>query len=125
MTHLVQIKTSVVLAVAASANVVIAAVERVNWGALGTGLAVAFIAFMQVWQQAQAKRREGKLNQVHQLVNSNFGAQLRITYLQAQRIANLTKDPQDAAVATEAHRLWEEHVAKQAKVDAQAAEKSK
>ena len=92
-----------------------------DYGQIGTALALIVIAFLQVWNNHKQKARQEAtaktVNDVHTLVNSNFGAQLRITSLQADRIAGLTKDPQDQKVAEEAHRLWIEHQEKQKIVD--------
>ena len=56
-------------------------------------------------------------NDTHTLVNSKMGVQLKITYLTAMRIAQLTKSPDDIAAADVAKLAYEEHVEKQAIVD--------
>ena len=71
-----------------------------------------------------AKARDVKLDalsvvtsDVHKLVNSNMGAQLKISAIFARRISDLTSKPQDATIAAEAERLLADHIAKQAIVD--------
>jgi len=56
-------------------------------------------------------------NDTHTLVNSKMGVQLKITYLTAMRIAQLTKSPDDVAAAEIAKLAYDEHVEKQALVD--------
>lgn len=56
-------------------------------------------------------------NDTHMLVNSAMGAQLRLASVLSDRIAALTKDPDDEKAADEAHRLYDEHMLKQKKVD--------
>jgi Na+/phosphate symporter len=88
-----------------------------DYGQIGTAIALVVIAFLQVWNNRKQHATANTIKDVHTLVNSNFGAQLRITSLQADRIASLTKDPQDQKVAEEAHRIWIEHQENQATVD--------
>lgn len=59
----------------------------------------------------------------HTLVNSNMGAQLKISSVALRRLADLTKDAVDIKVANAAEALLEEHVAKQAQVDASGTDK--
>lgn len=63
--------------------------------------------------------------QVHTLVNSNMGVQLRISMIALKRLADLTKDPDDIAAAEQATKLYREHEAKQAKVDEKDAKDAK
>ena len=53
----------------------------------------------------------------HTLVNSNMGAQLRISAVALRSLADITKKPRDVAIADEAERLLADHMAKQAVVD--------
>jgi len=53
----------------------------------------------------------------HTLVNSNMEVQLKLNKVLSQRLAELTKDPADIAVAAQADRLLAEHQSKQAAVD--------
>lgn len=55
---------------------------------------------------------------VHTLVNSASGLQLKSNAVLARRLYNFTKEPDDLAVAMESERLYDEHQAKQALVDA-------
>jgi hypothetical protein len=54
----------------------------------------------------------------HTLVNSNMGAQLLLSKTALQRIADLTHDQADIQAAETAVRMYAEHQAKQAVVDA-------
>lgn len=56
-------------------------------------------------------------NDIHTLVNSNMGVQLKITMLLADRVANLTKEPLDYEAANVAHQAYDEHMKKQAVVE--------
>lgn len=64
---------------------------------------------------AEDSKRVG--NAIHTLVNANMGAQLSISAVALRRIADLTKDPGDIAMADRAQRLLEEHTAQQDIVD--------
>lgn len=55
----------------------------------------------------------------HELVNSKMAAQLLLTKTALRRVAELTKDPKDIEAAELAGRLYGDHQAKQATVDAQ------
>jgi len=61
-------------------------------------------------------------NAIHTLVNSNMGAQLRISAVALRQLANRSADPQEIVIAEEAERLLREHERKQAVVDIAAAE---
>jgi hypothetical protein len=54
---------------------------------------------------------------VHVLVNSAMSAQLKIAAVALRRIAELTKDPEDAKAAALAEAAFSDHEAKQATVD--------
>lgn len=58
-----------------------------------------------------------KLTDIHTLVNSNMGAQLKIGAIALRRIAIITKDAADIEAAKVAEDLLAEHVRKQAIVD--------
>jgi len=66
-------------------------------------------------------QRQGEA--IHTLVNSNMGAQLRISAVALRNLANETKNADDAGRATEAERLLEDHISKQAVVDATVSKK--
>lgn len=57
-------------------------------------------------------------DKTHTLVNSNMGAQLRISAVALRRVADITKHPDDDAAANLAENVLKEHEAKQAVVDA-------
>jgi hypothetical protein len=57
-------------------------------------------------------------NDTHTLVNSNMGVQLKLNAAITQRMAGLTNQPDDIAAATLAKIAYEEHLKKQATVDA-------
>jgi hypothetical protein len=54
----------------------------------------------------------------HILVNSNMGIQLKIAMGLANRLAKITKSPEDIADAVETKRIYDDHMKKQAVVDA-------
>ena len=56
-------------------------------------------------------------DQTHALVNSNMGAQLKVSAVALRRVAHLTSDLEDVAAAELAERALEEHVAKQSRAD--------
>jgi len=73
---------------------------------------------------ASTTATNGKLDEIqkvgeenHVLLNSNMGAQLKISSVALHRIADLTKHPDDIAAAELAESLLSEHVRKQAIVD--------
>ena len=55
---------------------------------------------------------------IHTLVNSDMSRQLHITWLALQRVADMTKDPEDIRVAVEAKQLYDSHQSRQSVVDA-------
>lgn len=94
--------------------------------ALVTPLAAVVIAYLQYNQRRDTKAQGVKLDavqalgeQTHILVNSNMGTSLLTTSNLAQRVADLTQKPEDAAVATDTRQKYDEHMAKQAVVDKQ------
>jgi hypothetical protein len=72
--------------------------------------------------EASDKKQDTKLDAIHTLVNSNMGAQLKLTAVYAREVANLKKNSPDAdaaeSLAVEAEKLLAEHEAKQKVVDA-------
>jgi hypothetical protein len=101
-------------------NLAAATVDKVNWNALGTALAVAFIAFMQVWQQYQSSKRAVKLEEVHKLVNSSMGQQLFIGMVAAEALHVAQPNTTNEMLAKNARAKYEEHQKKQNNVDATA-----
>jgi len=94
------------------------------WTGLGTILGVVAVGFMNAWNartanknahKAQEDRTAAQLtnDQIHVLVNGNMGVQMRLNMVQARRLAELTKSPDDIRLAQEAERLFFEHQAKQ------------
>jgi hypothetical protein len=53
----------------------------------------------------------------HILVNSNMGIQLKIAMGLANRLAKITKTPEDMADAIETKRIYDDHMNKQSIVD--------
>jgi hypothetical protein len=96
----------------------------------GTMLGIVLLAFMQrmdarkalalaIATKATTDQTRDTTDKIHVLSNSAMEAQLRIVWLQAKRIADMTKKKADRDVATEAEKLYNEHVLKQKAVDAQ------
>lgn len=85
----------------------------------GTAIAVAVLG---VIQQVQLARLKDTTEAVHVLVNSNMGAQLRVSASALRRIFIMTKDPVDEKIAVEAENLLREHEQKQALVDSKNAQ---
>ena len=82
---------------------------------IGTAVAVVAIGVMN---KLDARRAEQVRNDIHTLVNSNMGIQLRANSVLLRRIAALPDaTPEDAQMADDAQHLWEEHQAKQKVVD--------
>lgn len=61
-----------------------------------------------------------QLADIHTLVNSNMGVQLKISAIALRKVAGFTKDADDEAAASLAERALAEHEGKQALVDKQA-----
>jgi hypothetical protein len=88
------------------------------------------VAAVKVEQVAEAARQQDtKIDSLakvatatHTLVNSNYGASLKATLNALTAVEALTTDPKAKTAAqaavTEAQRLYDDHVAKQATVDA-------
>lgn len=112
-----------------------AILSTIEWGALGTGLAVAFIAFMQIWgkwkQDQVAKKVEATavkvestakvVDVIHGLSNSAMTATKKTLAEVSAAKAVITHDPTDELAAKEALEDYLLHVVKQAKVDAKEA----
>ena len=58
-----------------------------------------------------------KLNDIHTLVNSNMGVQLKIAATALKRIASMTSHPDDIAASNLANTKLAEHESKQNEVD--------
>lgn len=86
-------------------------------GLVGT-IITAVLAFKVAQIKAQGQAVARVADATHTLVNANMGTQLRKTAALANRLAELTGDPQDMLKAREAERQVREHEMNQAKVDA-------
>lgn len=108
-------------------------IAAIEWGALGTGLAVAFIAFMQMWQTYQAKQVAKKVDAtaiktdeiskktetIHALVNRPMGIALANAATALEEIASMKPDvPEKSIIAKAARKASNDHNAQQAVVDA-------
>ena len=89
--------------------------------AIATPIALIVLAVMQQVQAAQARKSASdnkiQTKEIHTLVNSNFLIQLRVSAAALRRVADLTKDPTDAKIATEAEILLQIHAAKQSEAN--------
>lgn len=90
-----------------------------DYGAIGTALAIIFIAFMQVWNNRKQAQIAKTVEVVHKLTNSNLGEQLKIGMISALTLANQTGLPEHKALADVAVAKFRLHEADQAKVDAE------
>lgn len=77
--------------------------------AIGTAGAALIAALVGAYTLILARRLTVQGKGIHTLVNSAMGTQLRISALQAKRLAELTKEPGDLSLAEEAARLLSEH----------------
>ncbi len=100
-------------------------IASIEWSALGTGIAVAFIAFMQIWQKwkqdqvaKQVQASAKVIDVIHELSNSAMGAQKKTLAEVTSAKAMITHDATDELAAKEALADYLLHVGKQAKVDA-------
>jgi hypothetical protein len=92
-----------------------------EWIALLTPMVVLSSIVVQRRNSAQVKvaledataKSDEKLSTIHGLVNGNMTEQKRVTMMQAKRIASLTNDPSDHALAIDAQRSYEDHLARQ------------
>jgi len=82
--------------------------------AIGT---IAGIVAVAIMNRLDARKAHKIAGDIHTLVNSQMGVQLRVNWLQARRIADMTKLPSDIELAIEAEKLYNAHVIRQAKVD--------
>lgn len=85
-------------------------IAAADWGTIGTAVALAFIAFISVWNKRD-------ISKVHALVNSQYGNDLRIGMVSAKALANLTNSVEDIKLAEEATLKYKDHVAAQAALD--------
>lgn len=83
-------------------------------GLLGT-FGTAWIGYLTIKLNAIGKTGE----KTHTLVNSNMGVQLRLNAVVTRRLADLTRSPEDEAMAEQSAKLLLEHEGKQEIVDSQ------
>jgi hypothetical protein len=105
------------------------ATDQINaYTGIGTMIGLILIGILNKLDARKAVKAAAIAAQVakdtHTLVNSNMGLQLRKSMLQSRRIAdmsaasNASTKVEDARMADEDERIYNEHVAKQAVVDA-------
>jgi hypothetical protein len=82
----------------------------------GTMIGLIIVGIMN---RLDARKAATIAGNIHTLVNSNMGVQLRVNWLQARRIADMTKLPSDIQLADEAEKLYNDHIFKQASIDSQ------
>jgi hypothetical protein len=89
-----------------------------EWIEILTPIAVSISIIFQKINSTKVKtaledasvKSDVKLNTIHGLVNGNMTEQKRVTMIQAKRIALLTNDPSDQALAVNAERSYEDHL---------------
>lgn len=96
-----------------------------GWADFITAIAVVIAAILQKLDSLQVRRRleksskvrDTKLSAIHDLVNGNVAEQKRLNMMQARRIADLTRDPKDLALAEESEIIFKEHQERVLRVD--------
>lgn len=88
-------------------------------------LAAKKVEAVKVALEASGKATDKKLDAIaevgdatHTLVNNNMGIQLKLNAVTLRRLAGITKKTGDREAAIAAEKLYAEHMAKQAVVDA-------
>lgn len=94
-------------------NTLIAAVVTITIGYLNSRTKAAVDAV-----KVAVEENKAVVDQVHVLVNSNMGVALNTAAKSLRSLANLSKRPRDAAAADEAEKMYADHQAQQAIVDA-------
>lgn len=125
MTHfIIPAKTYVALGVTAVFDLLamITSEQMATWFQIGTLLGIAAVAFMNRIDARKSLVITTKTAEVteaiHALSNSAMLAQLRIVWLQAKRISEMTKQQVDMDIAAEAEKAYLEHEKKQSAIDA-------
>ena len=101
----------------------------IDYASIGTGLAVLFIAFMQVWNRYQSDKNhtesKKELNEVKRgteevrlLINGPLGTALAASATTSEQLAHLTSDPEMILKAVAARKLSDQHNAEQAEIAA-------
>jgi hypothetical protein len=96
-----------------------------QWATILTPLAVFVVLVMQRFNAVKVRsalkeatiKSDDKLAEIHGLVNGNLLTSKRTDMLQAQRIADLTKDDADHVLASAAQRAYEDALARQRRVE--------
>lgn len=113
----IQIVITALITAAAPTILAIAALVTSRAAAKAAAKAVDVAVITSSVASQKADDLAAKTETIHILVNSERGALMKVSAQQARRIADLTKAPEDVALAEVAEALWTEHMAKQAVVD--------
>jgi hypothetical protein len=81
-------------------------------------LAAQKVEAVKVALEASNRVSSKKLDDIHTLVNNNMAIQLKLNAVTLRRMAGLTQEVGDIEAAAAAEKLYAEHMAKQALVDA-------
>lgn len=96
------------------------AASTIDYAALGTGLAVAFIAFMQVYGSWKQRQIAKTVEVIHTLTNSQMGLVLLNLAKSTALNYSLESTELNKAEAEKALAAYNDHVLKQAAVDSKA-----
>ncbi len=80
-----------------------------DWTALGTGLGLAFVAFMQVYNNWKGNQRDKQIAKVVDMTNGTMGLQKRSLAEVTAAKAVITKDPMDVEAAKIAKADSDDH----------------
>lgn len=94
------------------------ATSTIDYTSLGTGLAVAFIAFMQVWSNRKQKKMAKTVDVIHTLTNSQMGVVLLNLAKSTALNYSLDKTELNKVEADKAMAAYNDHSKKQQIVDA-------
>jgi hypothetical protein len=86
-----------------------------DYGAIGTAIAIGYIAFMDYRQRKTSK----VVNEIHALTNSAMTQQKKTLAEVTAAKSVITKDPKDVEAATEAMKDYLSSVNKQSNVESQ------
>lgn len=73
-----------------------------DYGAIGTAIAIAYIAFMQARNAGRAKKTAKTVEEIHQLTNGTMTQQKKLLSEVTAAKAFITKDPKDFKSAEDA-----------------------
>ena len=88
-----------------------------SWVNIGSGIALAFITFMQVWQRYRQAQMQKTVDVIHTLTNSKMGEELFTGMVSAKALSAVDPTPENVALFEVAKKKWLDHQAKQATVD--------